>query len=124
MTDNDDRMTRLERRLDALGEDVGVLKDDVRVLKDDVGVVRNEVGRLRVLYEDHDTKIDAIAEAQTHHARQLEEHGTLLREIKRELVPLGDLRDFVRRIAEEHEGRLSALENHTGIHQQGGSREP
>ena len=145
MTEHDDRMTRFEKRLDAVGADVGVLKgdvqvlkddvqvlkgdvrvlkDDVRVLKDDVGVVKNEVGRLRVLYEDHETKIDAIVEAQTHHARQLEQHGTLLREIKQKLVPLGDLHDFVRRIAEEHEGRLSALENHTGLHQPGGSREP
>ena len=108
MTDNDDRMTRFEQRLDALG-------GDVRALKDDVGVLKGDVHRLRVLYEQHDTKIRTIAEVQAHHGRQLEEHGTLLREIKQELAPLGDIRYFVHRIADEHERRLSALEKHTGI---------
>lgn len=108
MAENDDWMTRFEERLDAVGADVGVLKGDVQVLKGDVQ-------RLRVLYEQHDTKIDTIAEMQAHHGRQLEEHGTLLREIKHELAPLGDIHDFVRPVADEHERRLSALETHTGI---------
>jgi archaellum component FlaC len=122
MTDNDDRMTSFERRLDAMGEDVRVLKDDVRGLKDDVRglkddvrVLKTDVHQIRVLYEHHDTHIQTIAEVQAHHGRLLEEHGTLLREIKQELAPLGDLRDFVRRIADNHERRLSALEKHTGV---------
>jgi archaellum component FlaC len=129
MTDNDDRMTSFERRLDAVGEDVRVLKDDVRGLKDDVRglkddvqglkddvrVLKTDVHQIRVLYEHHDTQIQTIAEVQAHHGRLLEEHGTLLREIKQELAPLGDLRDFVRRIADNHERRLSALEKHTGV---------
>jgi hypothetical protein len=108
MTDNDDRMTRFEQRLDALGVDVGILKDDVRVLKDDVSVLKGDVGRLRVLYEDHDTKIGAIAEAQAH-------HGALLEQIRQAVAPLGEIHDFVRRVAHDHEQRLSALEKHTGI---------
>ncbi|MBI2187629.1 MAG: hypothetical protein HYU37_11025 [Acidobacteria bacterium] len=122
MTDNDDRMTRVEGRLDALGADMGVLKDDVRVLKDDVRVLKDDVRvlkddvhRLRALYEQHDTQIRMIAEVQAHHGRQLEEHGRLLRDIKQELAPLGDIRDFVRRIGDDHERRLSGLEKHTGI---------
>lgn len=115
MTDNDDRMTRVEGRLDALGADMGVLKDDVRVLKDDVRVLKDDVHRLRALYEQHDTQIRMIAEVQAHHGRQLEEHGRLLRDIKQELAPLGDIRDFVRRIGDDHERRLSGLEKHTGI---------
>jgi hypothetical protein len=58
--------------------------------------IGDDLRRLRVLYEHH-------------------EHGRLLREIKQELVPLGDLHDFVRRIAGDHEDRISALEKHTGI---------
>jgi hypothetical protein len=108
MTDHDDRMTAFENRLDAMGEDVRVLKDDVRELKDDVR-------GLRVLYEHHDAQIRTIAEVQAHHGRILEDHGQLLREIKQELVPLGDLRDFVRRIAHDHESRITVLEKHSGI---------
>ena len=96
MTEGDDRMTAVERRLDAIGDDVRVLKDDVRVLKDDVR-------GLRVLYEHHDSQIRTIAEVQAHHGRQLEEHGQLLREIKLQLAPLKDLRDFVGRIAANRE---------------------
>jgi len=125
MTDNDDRMTRFEQRLDALGADVGVLKDDVRVLKDDVrvlkddvrvltddmGALKGDVGRLRALYEDHDTKISTIGEAQAH-------HGKLLEEIRQAVAPLGEIHDFVRRVAHDHEKRLLALEKHTGIQTQ------
>jgi chromosome segregation ATPase len=136
MTDNDDRMTGVEKRFDTLVEDVGllkedvrllkddvhvlkddvqvlkddvhVLKDDVQVLKDDVRVVKADVARLRVLYEEHDAKIDTIAEVQAH-------HGNLLLDIREQLAPLRNIDDFVRRIADDHERRLSALEKHTGI---------
>jgi hypothetical protein len=94
MTEHDDRMAAFEKRLDAIG-------DDLR--------------RLRVLYEHHDSQIRTIAEVQVRDGGKLDEHGRLLREIKQELVPLGDLHDFVRRIAGDHEDRISALEKHTGI---------
>jgi chromosome segregation ATPase len=152
MTEGDDRMTAVEKRLDTIGDDVRVLKDDVRVLQDDVRVLKDDVRVLKddvrvlkddvrvlkddvrvlkddvrvlkddvrgltdnmrvltddvrglhVLYEHHDSQIRMIAEVQAHHGRQLEEHGQLLREIKVELAPLRDLRDFVGRMAANHE---------------------
>jgi archaellum component FlaC len=130
MTDRDDRMEAVEQRLDAMNGDLQVLKDDVRVLKEDVGglkedvqilrqdvgTLKNDVNGLRVLYEHHDEQIQKIAEVQAHHGRQLDEHGQLLQEIKVQLEPLADIRDFIRRIADNHEHRLSALEKHTRIH--------
>jgi chromosome segregation ATPase len=157
MTQNDNQMSRFERRLDSTSEDirelkadvtvlkadvsvlkadvsvlkadvnilkadvsvlkadVSVLKADVSVLKSDVSVLKDDVRGLRVLYEHHDEQIRMVAEVQAHHGRQLEEHGRLLLEIRQELVPMRALYDFVRRIAEEHDRRLSALEKHTGI---------
>jgi archaellum component FlaC len=136
MTEHDDRMEAFERHLDAMGEDVRALKDDVHVLKDDVRGLKDDVrglkddvrglkddvrglkdgvGGLRVLYEHHDSQIRTIAEVQAHHGRQLEDHGKLLREIKEELAPLRDIQDFVRRIAGDHETRITVLEKHTGI---------
>jgi chromosome segregation ATPase len=143
MTNGDDRMTALERRLDAMGEDVRELKEDVRELKDDVRVLKDDVRELkddvrelkddvwelkddvrglkddvrglRVLYEHHDDQIRTIAEVQAHQGRLLENHGQLLREIKHELGPLRDLHDFVRRVAENHESRITRLENHAGL---------
>jgi hypothetical protein len=92
-----------------------------------------ELRALRVLYDHHDSQIQQVAEVQGGHGKTLEEHGTLLREIKndldgmkgdlagmklglrgiyRKLAPLSKLNDFVRRVASEHESRISALEKH------------
>jgi hypothetical protein len=49
------------------------------------------------------------------HGRTLEQHGKLLVEIKRAVTPIPALHDFVKRVADEHEPRLTALEKHTGI---------
>jgi hypothetical protein len=88
-----DGLERIEKRVDAIA-------DDVR--------------GLRVLHEHHDALIQTIAEVQAHHGQQLEEHGRLLREIRDELAPLRDLRDFVKRVADNHERRITALEERTG----------
>lgn len=112
MSESDERLDRIERRLDAVGSEVGQLRNEV-------GELRGEVHTLRVVVEDHDTQIRQIAEVQAHHGRKLDEHGQLLREIKEELWPLRDLRDFVARVASNHEDRLTALEQHTGIQHSG-----
>ena len=49
------------------------------------------------------------------HGRTLEHHGRLLVEILETVKPIPALHDFVRRISDEHELRLTALEKHTGI---------
>ena len=157
MTENGDRMTAFERRLDTMGEDVRVLKNDVGVLKDDVGglkrdvstlkqdvstlkqdvstlkqdvstlkqdvstlkqdvgALKDDVQRLRVLQEEQGTRFQTIAEVQAHHGHLLGKHSTLLSEISKQLAPLGDIRDFIRRTADDHEVRISALEKYTGI---------
>ena len=101
MTDHDETMAAFARRLDAMGDAMRELKDDVR--------------GLRVLDEHHDSQIRTIAEVQAHHGRQLEEHGQLLREIKEKLAPLDVIHDFVRRVADDHERRITTLEKHSGI---------
>jgi hypothetical protein len=98
MAERDDPMT-VEKRLDRMGEDLRAL---------------------RVLYENHDTQIQRIAELQVEHGKSLEEHGKLLREIKGELAPLRDLRDLVKRVAGEHESRIAALEKHASPQQEDG----
>ena len=105
----------LKDDVNGLKADVGGLKADVDGLKADVGDVKDDVLGLRVLFESHDTKIGTIAEVQAGQGRQLEEHGRLLREIKEELAPMKDLRDFVTRMADNHEQRIGTLEKHAGI---------
>jgi chromosome segregation ATPase len=112
----------METRLDSIEGDVKVLKTDVAVLKTDVAVLKTDVGglktdmgtlkgevhALRVLYEHHDSQIQKIAEVQV-------EHGRLLSAIKEGLAPLKALDDFVRRVSDNHEARIVALEKHTGL---------
>lgn len=105
-----ERMDSFERRLDTLGTDVRGLRGEVGELRGEVGELRGEVHSLRVVVENHDSQIRLIAEVQAHHGNRLEEHGRLLREIKQDLGPLRDLRDFVARIADDHEQRIKALE--------------
>lgn len=123
MTATDERMDKFDARLEAMGKDVRVLKDDVRVLKDDVaGLTRDvtelkeDVHKLRIVVEHHDTEIQRIAEVQAAHGEKLEQHGKLLREIKKTLATdLSPVADFVRRVASEHDARLVRIEKHTGL---------
>ena len=115
MPEENERFGGVEKRLDDMAGAIGALTKDVIGLKQDVTGLKQDVGALRVLYEHHDEQIRTIAEVQAHHGTQLEEHGKLLHEIRDELAPIRDLRDFVRRVAENHEARLSTLERHTGL---------
>jgi hypothetical protein len=66
------------------------------------------VNGLRVLGEKNAEDIKKIAEVQSH-------HGDKLDAIVKALEPLGDLYDFIRRVAPNHELRIQALEKHTGM---------
>ena len=128
MNQMDERMGAFERRLESVGSDIHDLRGEVGEMRGEVGELRTEVGglnqkfdglsgevsRLRVLYEDHTEKIGLLSEAQAAHGRQLEEHGQILREMRDELRPIRDLRDFVARVAGDHEKRIRTLENDTG----------
>ena len=107
MTEGGEPAMTVEKRLDKMGEDLHAL---------------------RVSYEHHDEQIQRIAEVQGAHGTRLEEHGELLGEIKGELnvvkgelgaikgalKPLPQIHDFVKRIANEHEARITALEKRAG----------
>ncbi|HVC20481.1 MAG TPA: hypothetical protein VNE16_10410, partial [Vicinamibacterales bacterium] len=83
--------------------EVGELRGEVGGLRGEVSELRNEVNTLRVLGEARDEKIQLIAEVQSHHGKELEQ-------IKKNLEPLGEIRDFIRTVADDHERRITALE--------------
>jgi chromosome segregation ATPase len=94
--------------------DVGELRGDVGELRGGMGALQQGFNELRIVVESHDTRIGLIAEVQAHHGRQLEEHGAMLRRINEQLAPLADLRDFVMRVADNHERRITELEKRPG----------
>ena len=81
----------------------------------EMGELRLELNRLRRLWEKQAEDLQKIAEVQAHHGKKLDEHGKKLDAIAEALKPLGEVQDFIRRIAPNHEIRIEALEKHTGI---------
>jgi len=90
----------VEKGLKELGEHM-----DERFGKVDerFGTLETEVQKLRVLEEANATQIKQIAEVQGH-------HGQKLQQLIEAVEPLKGLPDFVARIADDHEHRITALE--------------
>jgi chromosome segregation ATPase len=100
MPDVDERLARVEQRLDSLGEHIDGRFAQVDQRFDSLDA---EVRGLRILGEQNATDIKRIAEVQAH-------HGQRLQELVEAVAPLKDLRDFVERVAHDHEHRIAALE--------------
>ena len=69
------------------------------------GSLDRQVEKLRILEEANAHTIKLIAEG----------HGAKLDSIIKALAPLQEIRDFVECVADDHEGRIAAMEKHTGI---------
>ena len=91
----------VEKRLSAIERDVGKL----RVLAE-----ANEQ-KINLIAEGHGTKLDSHSAKLDSHSRKLDAHSRKLNQIIKALVPL---RDFVERIAGDHEQRISDLEKRVG----------
>jgi len=85
----DERFNQVDKRFDAVGKRIDSLAVDVH--------------QLRVLGESNSEQIKIIAEVQSRHGEKLDE-------LAKGIEPLKDLRDFVQRIAHEHERRITELE--------------
>lgn len=102
------RLEKVESGLNEVRTEVGELRTEVGGLRTEVGGLRTEVNSLRVLGEANANDIRTVAEVQVHHGQKLDE-------IARSLEPLAELREFIRIVAPEHERRIKALEQHTGL---------
>ena len=79
--------------------------------KSEFGELRLELNQLRLLWVEQAEDIKKIAEVQSHHGEKLDE-------ITKALEPLARIDAFVTVVAHEHERRITALEDHTGIPRQ------
>jgi chromosome segregation ATPase len=128
MPDVDQRLDHVEQGLKDLGEriDEQFAKVDQRFTQVDqrfaqvdqqfaqvdrrFGSLEAEVQKLRVLEEQNAAQIKQIAEVQAHHGGVLEEHGSALKRIEEAIEPLKALHEFIPRVADDHERRITALE--------------
>jgi hypothetical protein len=114
MADLDQRISAIEKQLVA-----------VRVLEE------ANAEQIKLIWEGHGAKHDshtATLDAHTAtldrhtailetHSAILEAHSAKLDQIARAVEPIAQIRDFIDRVAAEHEHRLLALEKHTGLHE-------
>ena len=61
--------------------------------------------------DSHSAKLDSHSAKLDLHSRILASHGHKLDQIIQGLAPLPQIRDFIERVAHEHEERIKALEN-------------
>lgn len=90
-----------------IDERLGSVEHQVIELRSDVDGLRGDVQKLRVLEEANAETIKLIAEG---HGAKLDSHSAKLDEITEALKPLGEIHDFLKRVAHDHEVRISALE--------------
>ena len=118
MADVAERLDRIEQAVSATNEQLGEVKGELGDVKGGLGKLEarldkhderfdsleSEAQKLRVLEEANSDRINLIAEVQS-------QHGGKLDEIVKTLVPL---KDFVLRVVDDHEHRITALEKGGG----------
>jgi hypothetical protein len=81
--------------------------------------LEKDVAKLRILAEENASAVRLIAEGHgamlDSHSRQLDSLGRRLDEVFIALEPLQQIKDFIERVADEHELRITALEKHTNL---------
>jgi hypothetical protein len=86
MPDTNERLERVEERLDS---------------------VESKLQKLWLLHEETSRQVKLIAEVQVH-------HGKVLDQLVRDIEPLKGLPDLLHRVVNNHENRITALEQRAG----------
>ena len=105
MTDGPERSKPLEAELQSLERTV----EKLRILEEE------NARTLKLIAEGHGATLDLHSAKLDSHSAKLDSHSRKLDQIIGALAPLEQIRDFVERVSDEHERRLTALEKHTAI---------
>jgi chromosome segregation ATPase len=111
----DQRLGSVETGLKKVDRRLGSVETGLNDVRKEVGGLRGEVSRLQILGEKNTEDVKKVAEVQAYHGDKLDEHGRKLDQVIRALEPLNDVRDFIHRVAPNHETRIQELEKRTGI---------
>ena len=105
MTDGPERSKPLEGELQSLERTV----EKLRILEEE------NAHTLKLIAEGHGATHDSHGKRLDSHSQKLDSHSQKLDQILQALAPLEQIRDFVERVSNEHEKRITALEKHTSI---------
>jgi chromosome segregation ATPase len=99
----DERFNQIDQRFDQMDERFKKVDERFGTMDTRIDSLESETHKLRVLEEANSELIKVIAEVQSRHGEKLDE-------LAKGLEPLKDLRDFIQRVAEDHERRITELE--------------
>ena len=108
----DERLAAVEKELSSLQQTVGQL----RVLEE-----ANQQ-TIKLIAEGHGARLDSLSATLNSHSTTLNSHSAKLDSLSGKinkvitaLEPLNQIKDFIERVADEHELRITALEKHTNL---------
>jgi archaellum component FlaC len=107
MADANERFDRMEQALTGVNEQLGTVSGRITRLDEDLS------GRIARLDEHLSGRLDGLDERLEQIARSIEPVKQRLDEVAKGIEPLKDLRDFVQRVAGDHERRITELEKRT-----------
>jgi archaellum component FlaC len=102
----DERFAKIDERFNQVDERFNQVDERFEAMDERIDSLASDVHKLRVLEEVNSGQIKVIAEVQSRHGEKLDE-------LVKAVEPLHDLRDFVKRVAGDHERRITALEKKT-----------
>ena len=100
MGDTNERLERVEQRL-------GRVENRLSNVENRLGSVESQLQKLWVLHEETSHQVKLIAAVQVH-------HGNVLDQLVRDIEPLRSLPDLLHRVVNDHERRITALEQRAG----------
>jgi chromosome segregation ATPase len=103
----ENRLGLVESQLGEVRRDLGGLAGRVDTLTGRVDTLDENVQKLWLLHEETSRQVELIAEVQVH-------HGNVLDQLVRDIEPLKGLPDLLHRVINNHESRITALEQRAG----------
>jgi archaellum component FlaC len=107
MSDVNERFDRIDQALNGVHEQLGALSGRITGLDEDMS------GRIARLDEHLSGRLDGLDERLEQVVKSIEPIKERLDEVATGIEPLKDLRDFVQRVADDHEHRITELEKRT-----------
>ena len=105
MSDVNERFDRIDQALNGVNEQLGALSGRITGLDEDMS------GRIARLDEHLSGRLDGLDERLEQVVKSIEPIKERLDEVATGIEPLKDLRDFVQRVADDHEHRITELES-------------
>jgi DNA repair exonuclease SbcCD ATPase subunit len=110
MADVEERLDRIEQELKGVGQALGELKGTQQHQGQTLERQGQTLTRHGELLERQGQTLERHERILERQGQTLEQHGRLLAQIVEDIQPLKALPDFVKRVADDHELRITELE--------------